>query len=99
MQFCIHPAYHFLICYPISEIFLKHLSVAPHLQSVYFLSHLLVPCPTLTPVTSYREGIAVEYLHLRAQPNVPFHYFFVLPNNCSSHSHSCPYVFLTPCIF
>ena len=67
----------FLICYPVSEIYLKHLSAAPHIQSVYFLSHLLVPCPTLTPVTSYREHIAVENLQYCAQTDVPSRYFFV----------------------
>src|SRR5688572_8023265 len=78
-----HSAQNFLIRYPVSEIYLKHLSVALCLQSVYFLSHLLVPSPTLTPVTSYREHIAVGNLQLCAQTDVPSHYFFILPK-CSS---------------
>src|SRR5688572_13726910 len=78
---------------------LQYLSVAPHLQCVYFLSHLLVPCPTFTPVASYREHIAVENLQLYAQADIPSHYFFVLPKSSSSHSHSCSYILLTPCIF
>src|SRR5688572_12519757 len=94
-----HSAWNFLIRYPVFEIYLKHLSVAPHLQSVYLLSHRRVPCPTLTPVTSYREHIAVENLRLCAQTDVPSHYFFVLPECSSSHSHSCSYILLTPCFF
>src|SRR6188474_1587959 len=92
-------AWNFLICYPVPEIYLQYLSVAPHLQRVYFLSHLLVPCSTLTPVTSYREHIAVKNLQLCAQTDVPSQYFFALPECSSSHSHSCSYILLTPCIF
>src|SRR5688572_30464687 len=77
MQFCMHSAQNILISYPVPETYLQYLSVAPHLQCIYFLSHLLVPCPTLTPVASYREHIAVENLQLCAQADIPSHYFFV----------------------
>src|SRR5688572_25765903 len=69
-----HSAQDVLIRYPVSEIYLKHLSVEPHLQSVYFLSHLLVLYPTLTLVTSYREHIAVENPQPRAQTDAPSHH-------------------------
>src|SRR5688572_12981318 len=64
MQFCTHSAQNILISYPVPETYLQYLSVAPHLQCIHFLSHLLVPCPTITPVASYREHIAVENLQL-----------------------------------
>src|SRR5688572_2696933 len=98
MQFCTHSAQNILISYPVPETYLQYLSVAPHLQCIHFLSHLLVPCPTLTPITSYREHIAVENLQLCAQADIPSHYFFVLPKSRSSHSYSCSYILLTPCI-
>src|SRR5688572_2058939 len=94
MQFCTHSAQNILISYPVPEIYLQYLSVAPHLQCVYFLSHLLVPCPTLTPVASFREHIVVENLQLCAQADIPSHYFFVLPKSSLIYVCICIYTYI-----
>src|SRR5688572_22010562 len=90
MLFCLHSAQNILISYPVPETSLQYLSIAPHLQCVYFLSHLLVPCPTLTPIASYREHIAVQNLQLCAQANIPSHSSLFWAHSCSESSALCP---------